>query len=95
MLRSRNVDVSTLMQFHVDNHGRTKKRTYLCSGKRGKGRRLKAEGRRKTRKKGNALKAGKKKKGETLVKAERITYICNEIVSTWKYNHIHKPSNTN
>ena len=36
MLRSRNVDVSTLMQFHVDNHGRTKKRTYLCNRKRGK-----------------------------------------------------------
>ena len=58
--------MSTLMQFHVDNHGRTKKRTYLCSGKRGKGRRLKAEGRRKTRKKGNALKAGKKKRGKRL-----------------------------
>lgn len=95
MLRSRNVDVSTLMQFHVDNHGRTKKRTYLCSEKRGKGRRLKAEGRRKTRKKGECIEGRQEKKGETLVKAERITYICNEIVSTWKYNHIHKPSNTN
>ena len=36
MLRSRNVDVSTLMQLHVDNHGGTKKRPYLCNGKRGK-----------------------------------------------------------
>jgi len=58
--------VSTLMQFHVDNHGRAKKRTYLCNRKREKGRRLKAEGRRKTRKKGNALKAGKKKRGKRL-----------------------------
>jgi len=32
----------------------------------GKGRRLKAEGRRKIRKKGNALKAGKKKRGKRL-----------------------------
>jgi len=33
---------------------------------REKGKRAKAEGRRKTRKKGNALKAGKKKRGKRL-----------------------------